>query len=82
MAKPKRDSMPLTTAFIDQMREAFGEEDINTAMLAGRQGQATFYLLDKATGKEIGARLPGTAVEVTAPQIPFEQLKAKQKAGR
>jgi hypothetical protein len=49
-----REQMPLTTAFIDQCRVAFGKETINTAIRAGMAGQKTFYASE--SGLEIGTQ--------------------------
>ena len=49
-----RQAMPETTAFIDQMREAFGAEMINAAIRAGIDGVGTFWA--KENGHEVGSR--------------------------
>jgi len=36
--KPLRETMPLTAAWIDQLREAFGTESINNSIHLGMQG--------------------------------------------
>lgn len=36
--KPMRENMPLTAAWIDQLREAFGTESINNSIRLGMQG--------------------------------------------
>jgi len=36
--KPMRQAMPLTAAWIDQLREAFGTESINNSIRLGMQG--------------------------------------------
>lgn len=36
--KPMREIMPLTAAWIDQLREAFGTESINNSIRLGMQG--------------------------------------------
>lgn len=52
MAKSLRAEMPIVTAFIDQMREAFGAECINQAIKAGIDGQPTFWASEN--GRQIG----------------------------
>lgn len=47
-----REAMPETTAFVDAMREAFGEQLINDAISAGMQGQSTFWA--RENGIEVG----------------------------
>ncbi len=49
-----RDAMPLCAAFIDAMREVFGEEEINAQIRFGMQGAQTFYASEN--GHEVGTR--------------------------
>jgi len=49
-----RDEMPLTAAWIDSMREAFGLEHINQQIKAGINGQPTFYAIEN--GFEVGTK--------------------------
>ena len=49
-----RDDMPLTAGFIDQMRDAFGVDMINSAIKGGLAGDGSFYA--KENGIEIGSR--------------------------
>lgn len=49
-----RQAMPTVAAWIDQMREAFGAEEINAAIRAGIEGQPTFYA--RENGAEVGTR--------------------------
>lgn len=81
MSKPqrKRDAMPITTAFLEQMKEVFGAADIEAAIAAAKEGQPTFYA--RENGIEYGTRLPGTAVPVTAPQLSLAQMKAAAQKG-
>ena len=55
-----RAEMPLTAAWIDEMREAFGTEMINDQIKLGMQGAKTFY------AEENGHRV-GTPFDVTDP---------------
>lgn len=77
MSKPqrKRDAMPSTAAFLEQMKEAFGADDIEAAIKAAKDGQPTFYA--RENGIEYGTRMPGTAVE---PVLPIQE-GAKRKIG-
>lgn len=47
-----REAMPQTAAWIDQLREAFGSEHINSQIRKGLRGEPTFY--SKENGHEIG----------------------------
>lgn len=38
-----RDEMPITAAWIDELREAFGAEMINAQIRLGMEGAQTFY---------------------------------------
>lgn len=46
--------MPVVTAFIDDLREAFGKADIDAAIRAGMNGQPTFWAIEN--GIEVGTR--------------------------
>lgn len=50
MSKPLRETMPETAAFIDAMRDAFGEGEINLQIRRGMHGEATFYACVLASG--------------------------------
>lgn len=52
MSKPLRQTMPVTAAFIDAFRDAFGAAEINAAIKAGIDGQPTFYA--RENGLEVG----------------------------
>ena len=52
--KGLREAMPCTTAFIDQMREAFGVDGVNASIKAGIAGDGSFYANEN--GVEIGSR--------------------------
>lgn len=65
MSKPLRLSMPLTAAFIDDMREAFGADDIDAQIRAAiKDGAPTFRATE--AGHEVGVRLPVPRVEISA----------------
>lgn len=46
MTKPLRESMPQVAAFIDEMRNAFGAEEINTQIKLGMHGAQTFHAVE------------------------------------
>lgn len=78
MAKPLRVEMPLTAAFIDACREAFGALQIDSAIKAGIDGQPTFYACEN--GREIGTKPLPPGASFTAGEL---HLKPRQpKAGR
>lgn len=52
VSKPLRQAMPQVTAFIDNLRAAFGAEAIDAAIKAGIAGHQTFHA--KENGHEIG----------------------------
>lgn len=54
--KPLRLSMPVTSAWIDALRAAFGAPQIDAAIKAGIDGQPTFFAAEN--GQEIGTRCP------------------------
>lgn len=56
MRKPLRESMPITTAFIDECREVFGEDMVNAQIKLGMQGAQTFHATEN--GQEVGAPMP------------------------
>ena len=49
-----RDQMPVVTAWIDKMRDAFGKEHIDAQIRAGIKGQPVFFANEN--GHEIGTR--------------------------
>lgn len=53
MGKNLRDQMPLTTSFVDRLREAFGREHIDAQIRRGIAGAGTFYA--RENGHEIGS---------------------------
>ena len=58
-----RDAMPLTAAFIDSMREAFGADVIDAAIRSGMRGQGRFRATEG--GRTVGSwDEGGTVVEV------------------
>jgi len=67
--KAARHAMPLVTAFIDDLRAAFGADEIN-ALIRGatRDGLPTFYACEG--GHSVGVPLPALrGTEISAAQI-------------
>lgn len=52
-----RDEMPLVTAFIDDLRSAFGAGEIDGAIRAGLKGRPFFWAREGE--HELGTPLPG-----------------------
>lgn len=53
MSKPLRDTMPITAAWIDALREEFGKEHIDDQIRAAlKDGAATFHAIEN--GHELG----------------------------
>jgi len=64
----QRAGMPLCAAFIDDMRNAFGEADINQQQSRGMRGEPVFWASEG--GVEIGTRFPVIQAEAT-PVLPL-----------
>ena len=63
-----RTQMPLVTAWIDGLRDAFGREAIDGQIRAAvRDGLATFHA--REGGHEVGTPLPAPRVEISAAQM-------------
>ena len=54
-----RDEIPKTAALIDDLRDAFGADEINALIKAGLHGAGTFWASEN--GREIGSRPPPPA---------------------
>lgn len=67
MAKPLRESMPQVAAFVDEMREAFGVEEINAQIKLGMQGAQTFHASEN--GIEAGTRFDEPVKYITADKM-------------
>lgn len=60
-----RDQMPLTAAWIDALRDAFGREAIDGQIRAAtRDGLPTFHATE--AGHSVGVPLPAARVEIRA----------------
>jgi len=70
MSQNLRAEMPTVAAWIDQLREAFGADQINPSIKAGIQGQPTFWA--KENGLEAGTPHPNqkNAMERAADPLP------------
>lgn len=53
-SKPMREVMPMTAAFIDDLRAAFGGDLIDAQIRRGMKGEAVFYA--EEGGTSIGTR--------------------------
>lgn len=51
-----REQMPLTAAFIDDLRDAFGREHIDAQIKAGMRGEPTFFAQEN--GHTLGTPIP------------------------
>jgi hypothetical protein len=54
MSSNMRDQMPMTAAFVDEMREAFGKESIDAQIRLGMRGEPTFFAQEN--GVQVGTR--------------------------
>ena len=54
-AKPMRESMPSTAAFIDGLRNAFGKEGIDQAIRSGMAGRKGFFYAEE-NGQAVGTQ--------------------------
>jgi len=52
--KPLRQTMPTVAAWIDELREAFGADQINPSIKAGMDGQPTFWA--EENGQQVGTK--------------------------
>ena len=68
-----RDKMPLTAAFIDECRLAFGAEMVNTQIKLGIKGAATFH------AEENGIKT-GTPIKIPVKSITGDKMVIYTKA--
>lgn len=62
-----RESMPLVTTLIDELREAFGTDEINAQIKLGIQGAQTFHASEN--GIEVGTRFAEPVKYITADKM-------------
>jgi hypothetical protein len=81
-AKPRtlRDAMPVVFAFIDDMRAAFGPDDINAIVKAGIAGLPGFWASEG--GQEVGTRYVHRGTEISAAQMVILSLEKDKNADR
>lgn len=60
--KPLREAMPTVATWIDELREAFGADTINSAIRNGMAGGTHFYA--EECGQQIGCEAIPGGVEV------------------
>lgn len=58
-----RDTMPTVAGWIDELRDAFGADQIDPAIRAGMAGQPTFWASE--AGREVGTRNPERGLPLT-----------------
>lgn len=71
-----REAMPITAAWIDELRAAFGAAPINAAIKGGMQGLQFFWASEN--GQEVGTRDTATENAIAATRMVF-QPKAEPK---
>lgn len=54
MSKPMREAMPTVAAWIDELRDAFGRDQIDPSIRNGMAGSSDFYA--RENGQEIGCK--------------------------
>lgn len=64
VAKPLRETMPLTAAWIDQLREAFGTESINNSIRLGMQGFPDWFHATEGA-HEVGTQFKPVTKSIT-----------------
>lgn len=62
-----RDRMPKVAAFIDEMREVFGIEEVNALVRRGMRGEPTFWAGEG--GIEIGTKSNDDPAKMASPTI-------------
>lgn len=70
--------MPLVTAFIDDMRAAFGADEINTQIRAGLRGEPTFHASEN--GIEVGTCRVSRGTEISAADMIIPTPTKKEAA--
>ena len=71
-----RNEMPLTAAFIDLAREAFGAESVNAAIRKGIGGLPGHFHATEA-GIEVGTPIPESGASFTLDELWFPPKEKK-----
>lgn len=83
MTKPLRLAMPTVAAWIDDLRAAFGDDQINLQIKACIAGQPTFWA--RENGHEIGTRAPydaNKAIAMSDTVVSSKNATAAQRESR
>ena len=83
MSQNLRAEMPTVAAWIDELREAFGADQINPQIKAGIDGQPTFWA--RENGQEIGTRAPydaNKAIDMSDTVVSSKNATAAQRESR
>lgn len=81
MSKKARQTMPQVTAWIDELRQAFGADVIDEAIRRGMRGQPTFWA--RENGQELGTRAPeGRGVALSVDQLVLESIHPAKRGQR
>lgn len=79
MAKPLRETMPETAAFIDACREYFGAANVDPSIKAGIEGQPTFWASEN--GVTVGTKSENWGIPLSQMQIgPLSATAQARKA--
>lgn len=73
--KPLRQTMPTVAAWVDELREAFGVEPINSAIRNGVAGGSQFYASEN--GHEIGCEAMPCVHVVSLANMVLAKLEAE-----
>lgn len=81
-AKPGnlRAEMPTVAGWIDDLRAAFGAEQINAAIRAGLDGQPTFWAIEN--GRAVGTKSQGEGVRLSDTVIDARWATVQAERGR
>lgn len=75
-----RTEMPLTAAWIDELRAAFGVAEINEQIRRGLRGEPTFHAVEG--GREVGTRSSARGRAVSVGEMVLTLPKEKEGGGR
>jgi hypothetical protein len=73
--KPLRQAMPKVAEFLDALREVFGEQPVNAAYKASRDGLPTFHACEN--GMSIGIVPPEPGARFTADQLRLDDFPSR-----